>query len=81
MSSASGKTEIVQFAAGFGPDWLRTAVLVLIVLAVVARWTVKLRRGIDHRRAARAGEPGHQGRGTDYLGSYAPQRVRDDGRG
>jgi hypothetical protein len=47
-------------------------------------WGVKLRRKLAYRRAVREGRPMHaaaqygQGRGADYLGSYAPQ-TRQDG--
>ncbi|GGM12839.1 hypothetical protein GCM10010129_66110 [Streptomyces fumigatiscleroticus] len=79
---ASVKGEIFEALLGFLPDWVQMTVLGLIVLAVVASWVVKLKRKLAHRRAVRNGQPVHaaarygQGRGADYLGSYAPQRPR-----
>ncbi|MER5397154.1 hypothetical protein [Streptomyces sp. NPDC002599] len=77
---ASGKGEIFELVLKFMPDWVQVTVLVLIVLAVVGSWIVKIKRKIQYRRAVRAGVPVHaaaqygQGRGADYLGEYAPQQ-------
>lgn len=76
---ASGKGEIFEVVLQFLPDWVQIAVLVLVVLAVLASWTVKLKRKIARRRAVREGQVVHtaaqhgQRRGADYLGPYAPQ--------
>ncbi|KUN97274.1 hypothetical protein [Streptomyces caeruleatus] len=78
---ASGKGEIFQVVLQFMPDWVQIPVLVLIVLLVVGSWGFKLKRRIDRRRAARAGQAVQvtaqhgQGRGADYLGPYAPQQA------
>ncbi|PPS82203.1 hypothetical protein [Streptomyces sp. MH60] len=75
---ASAKSQIFEAALGFLPDWVQITVLALIVLAVVASWGVKARRGLARRRANRAGLdlPGTarqgQGTGADHLGPYAP---------
>ncbi|MEU9219433.1 hypothetical protein AB0D47_23130 [Streptomyces sp. NPDC048376] len=77
---ASAKSQIFEAVLGFLPGWVQIAVLALIVLAVVASWVVKVRRGIARRRARRAGQalPGSarpdQGTGADHLGPYAPAR-------
>ncbi|MFE7278439.1 hypothetical protein [Streptomyces sp. NPDC057623] len=79
---ASGKGEIFEIVLQFMPDWVQIPVLVLIVLLVVGSWVFKLKRKIDRRRAARAGQAVQvaaaqhgQGRGSDYLGPYAPQQA------
>ncbi|MFE6624654.1 hypothetical protein [Streptomyces sp. NPDC057740] len=78
---ASAKGEIVQAVLQFMPDWVQIPALVLIVLLVVGSWGFKLKRGIDRRRAARAGQAVQvtarhgEGRGADYLGQYAPQQA------
>ncbi|MFJ6073209.1 hypothetical protein ACIQFU_20585 [Streptomyces sp. NPDC093065] len=65
---ASAKSQIFEAVLGFLPDWVQITVLALIVLAVVASWVVKAKRGISRRRASRAGQapPGavQYGRGT-----------------
>ncbi|WP_031486825.1 hypothetical protein [Streptomyces bicolor] len=77
---ASGKSEIFEVVLQFMPDWVQITVLVLVVLAVLASWGVKLKRKIARRGTARAGRPAHtaaqhgQGRGADHLGPYAPQQ-------
>ncbi|TDT36823.1 hypothetical protein EV562_107293 [Streptomyces sp. BK208] len=77
---ASAKSQIFEAVLGFLPDWVQITVLALIVLAVVASWVVKARRGIARRRARRAGQalPGAarygQGTGADRPGPYAPQQ-------
>ncbi|MEV8594084.1 hypothetical protein [Streptomyces sp. NPDC052012] len=74
---AGWKTQIFESVLGFLPDWVQITVLGLIVLAVLAHWTLKIKRKIAHRRAVRSGQPVHagaqygQGRGADYLGQYA----------
>ncbi|MEU3507169.1 hypothetical protein ABZ733_04475 [Streptomyces longwoodensis] len=80
VSLASGKSEIFEFVLRFLPDWIQHVVLVLILLAVVASWVLKLKRKLAHRRAVRQGGTAvvpttpHQGSGADYLGEYAPQQ-------
>jgi hypothetical protein len=82
---ASAKGEIFEALLGFLPDWVQITVLALIVLAVVASWAVKIKRKIAYRRAVRAGRPIHaaaqygQGRGADYLGTYAPRPAQQPG--
>ncbi|MFJ3671698.1 hypothetical protein ACIPSE_35075 [Streptomyces sp. NPDC090106] len=83
VSLASGKSEIFEAVLKFLPDWVQITVLGLVVLAVLVSWGLKLKRKIEYRRAVRAGRPVHaaaqygQGRGADYLGSYAaPQQPR-----
>ncbi|CAM5737735.1 putative protein OS=Streptomyces tendae OX=1932 GN=GUR47_32930 PE=4 SV=1 [Streptomyces tendae] len=77
---ASAKSQIFEAVLGFLPDWVQITVLALIVLAVVASWVVKARRGIARRRARRAGQalpgavPHGQGTGADHLGPYTPQQ-------
>ncbi|MFI6014251.1 hypothetical protein ACIBAG_36575 [Streptomyces sp. NPDC051243] len=77
---ASGKGEIFEVVLQFMPDWVQITVLVLVVLAVLASWGVKLKRRIARRSAARAGRSAHpvartvQGTGADHLGPYAPQQ-------
>ncbi|WP_151482610.1 hypothetical protein [Streptomyces albicerus] len=84
VTLASWKSEIFEAVLWFLPDWVQMAVLGLVVLAVLAAWAVKLKRKLAYRRALRSGQPVHaaaqhgQGRGADYLGSYAPQSRRDD---
>ncbi|MFE1292150.1 hypothetical protein [Streptomyces sp. NPDC058751] len=84
---ASGKGEIFELVLKFMPDWVQVTVLVLIVLAVVGSWIVKIKRKIQYRRAVRAGVPVHaaaqygQGRGADYLGEYAPQQNQQNQQG
>ncbi|MEU3545656.1 hypothetical protein [Streptomyces longwoodensis] len=80
VSLASGKSEIFEIVLRFLPDWIQHVVLVLILLAVVASWVLKLKRKLAHRRAVRQGGPAvvpttpHQGSGADHLGAYAPQQ-------
>ncbi|CAM5746627.1 hypothetical protein STAFG_4001 [Streptomyces afghaniensis 772] len=87
MPQASVKSQIFESLLGFLPDWVQITVLALIVLAVLASWTVKIKRKIAYRRAVRSGGPVHaaaqygQGRGADYLGEYAPQQVQQQGSG
>ncbi|MFF4468940.1 hypothetical protein ACFYZ3_05195 [Streptomyces sp. NPDC001599] len=82
---ASAKTQIFEAVLGFLPDWVQITVLALIVLAVVASWVVKVRRGIARRRARHAGPPlpgaARQGQGTggDHLGPYAPPQPERSG--
>ncbi|CAM5432944.1 putative protein OS=Streptomyces tendae OX=1932 GN=GUR47_32930 PE=4 SV=1 [Streptomyces tendae] len=82
---ASAKTQVFEAVLGFLPDWAQITVLALIVLAVVASWVVKARRGIVRRRASRAGRvpPGAarygQGTGAGHLGPYAPSRSGESG--
>ncbi|MFE9705776.1 hypothetical protein [Streptomyces sp. NPDC005930] len=78
---ASAKSQIFEAVLGFLPGWVQITVLALIVLAVVASWVVKARRGIARRRARRAGQalPHGQGTGADHLGPYAPQRPAQSG--
>ncbi|CAM5569053.1 putative protein OS=Streptomyces tendae OX=1932 GN=GUR47_32930 PE=4 SV=1 [Streptomyces tendae] len=82
---ASAKTQVFEAVLGFLPDWVQITVLALIVLAVVASWVVKARRGIVRRRASRAGRvpPGAarygQGTGAGHLGPYAPSRSGESG--
>ncbi|MET9358047.1 hypothetical protein ABZY14_34610 [Streptomyces sp. NPDC006617] len=80
---ASAKSQIFEAVLGFLPDWVQITVLALIVLAVVASWVVKVRRGIARRRARRAGPslPGaaRQGTGADHLGPYAPPQPERSG--
>ncbi|MER7899570.1 hypothetical protein ABTX62_26490 [Streptomyces sp. NPDC096046] len=82
LPQASVKSQIFESLLGFLPDWVQITVLALIVLAVVASWVVKIKRKIAYRRAVRDGQPVHaaarygQGRGADYLGQYAPQRLQ-----
>ncbi|MGW5784864.1 hypothetical protein ACWEWK_12810 [Streptomyces sp. NPDC003757] len=77
---ASAKSQIFEAVLGFLPDWVQITVLALIVLAVVASWVVKARRGIARRRARRAGQalpgaaPHGQGTGAGHPGPYAPQQ-------
>jgi hypothetical protein len=84
VPQASGKSEIFEAVLRFMPDWVQVTVLGLVLLAVLVSWGVKLRRKLAYRRAVREGRPMHaaaqygQGRGADYLGSYAPQ-TRQDG--
>ncbi|CAL9619616.1 hypothetical protein [Streptomyces sp. Tu 3180] len=79
MPSASVKSQVFESVLGFLPDWVQITVLVLIVLAVVASWAIRIRRRTAHRRAVRAGRPVHaaagygQGSGADHLGPYAPR--------
>ncbi|MFI9820163.1 hypothetical protein ACIHFC_06725 [Streptomyces sp. NPDC052013] len=79
ISLAGWKTQIFESVLGFLPDWVQITVLALVVLAVLAHWTLKIKRKIAHRRAVRSGQPVHaaaqygQGRGADHLGQYAPQ--------
>jgi thiol:disulfide interchange protein len=83
VSLASVKSEIFEAALWFLPEWAQLTVLGLIVLAVLVSWILKLKRKIAHRRAVRAGVQVHaaaqygQGRGADYLGSYAPQNQQN----
>ncbi|MFF8930631.1 hypothetical protein ACF1AO_25490 [Streptomyces longwoodensis] len=80
VSLASGKSEIFEIVLRFLPDWIQHVVLVLILLAVVASWVLKLKRKLAHRRAARQGGTAvvpttpDQGSGADHLGAYAPQQ-------
>jgi hypothetical protein len=83
VSLASVKSEIFEAALWFLPEWAQLTVLGLIVLAVLVSWILKLKRKIAHRRAVRTGVQVHaaaqygQGRGADYLGSYAPQNQQN----
>ncbi|MFJ4486213.1 hypothetical protein ACIP3D_28065 [Streptomyces longwoodensis] len=80
VSLASGKSEIFEIVLRFLPDWIQHVVLVLILLAVVASWVLKLKRKLAHRRAVRQGGTAvvpttpDQGSGADHLGAYAPQQ-------
>lgn len=82
-SLASVKSEIFEAALWFLPEWAQLTVLGLIVLAFLVSWILKLKRKIAHRRAVRAGVQVHaaaqygQGRGADYLGSYAPENQQN----
>ncbi|SBT89171.1 hypothetical protein GA0115233_100785 [Streptomyces sp. DI166] len=83
---ASAKTQIFESLLGFLPDWAQHTALVLIILAVLATWGLKLRNKIVQRRALRSAGtqpaptpvPYDQGSGADYLGAYAPQRRPED---
>ena len=81
---ASWKSEIFEATLRFLPDWVQITVLGLVVAAVLVVWAMKLKRRLEYRRAVRSGQPIHaaaqygQGRGADYLGSYAPQPRQDD---
>ncbi|WP_369167938.1 hypothetical protein AB5J49_08650 [Streptomyces sp. R28] len=81
VSLASGKGEIFEIVLKFMPDWVQIPVFVLIVLLVLGSWVFKLKRKIDRRRATRDGQAvpaaaqHGQGRGSDYLGPYAPQQA------
>ncbi|GLW45966.1 hypothetical protein Stsp02_16280 [Streptomyces sp. NBRC 14336] len=81
---ASAKTQIFESLLGFLPDWAQHTALVLIILAVLAAWGLKLRNKIVQRRARRQAQPMpapvpyDQGSGADYLGAYAPQRRPED---
>ncbi|MFC9113923.1 MULTISPECIES: hypothetical protein [Streptomyces] len=80
MPPASWKTQIFESVPGFLPDWVQITVRALVVLAFVAGWVLKLRRGIVHRRALRAMAAAQRpAGGADSLGPYAPQRGSDDG--
>ncbi|MGW0867596.1 hypothetical protein [Streptomyces sp. NPDC002611] len=87
MPQASVKSQIFESLLGFLPDWVQITVIALIVLAVLASWAVKIKRKIAYRRTLRSGQPVHaaaqhgQGRGTDYLGEYAPQQAPQQGSG
>ncbi|MFJ9672366.1 hypothetical protein ACIRP5_16390 [Streptomyces sp. NPDC101221] len=83
---ASAKSQVFEAVLGFLPDWVQITVLALIVLAVVASWVVKAKRGIARRRARRAAQAlpgtdpyGGQGTGADHLGPYAPPRPETRG--
>jgi len=80
---ASGKSQIFESLLWFLPDWVQNTVLVLIVLALLATWIIKLRNKIAYRGALRQAPPApapyDQGSGADYLGAYAPQRRPEDG--
>ncbi|MFA3878964.1 hypothetical protein ABS735_35870 [Streptomyces sp. MMCC 100] len=82
---ASAKTQIFEAVLGFLPDWVQITVLALIVLAVLASWVVKMKRGIARRRARSAGRalpgtaPYDQGSGADHLGPYAPAQRQESG--
>ncbi|MGW3425225.1 hypothetical protein [Streptomyces phaeochromogenes] len=84
VTLASWKSEIFEVVLRFLPDWVQIAVLCLVVVAVLATWAYKLKNKLAYRRAVRAGRPVHaaaqygQGRGADYLGSYAPSTRQDD---
>ncbi|MFI8086999.1 hypothetical protein ACIF9R_01630 [Streptomyces sp. NPDC086080] len=77
---ASWKTQIFESVLGFLPDWLQITALALVVLAVVASWSVRINRRIAHRSAVRSGPPVRtaaqygEDSGAHYLGEYAPQR-------
>ena len=83
---ASAGGSIVRAILSLLPDWVQWTVLSLIVAWFVCLGAVKVGRRVQYRRAVRAGRPIHaaaqygQGRGADYLGSYAPPR-RPDGDG
>ncbi|MFD5967358.1 hypothetical protein ACFWGR_14205 [Streptomyces sp. NPDC060311] len=82
---ASAKSQMFEAVLGFLPDWVQITVLALIVLAVVASWVVKAKRGIARRRARRTAQrlpgpaPYGQGTGADHLGPYAPPRSEERG--
>ncbi|MBC2905977.1 hypothetical protein [Streptomyces cupreus] len=84
---ASAKSQIFESLLWFLPDWAQNTVLVLIIVAVLATWVIKLRNKIAYRRALRQAQaqpvPAEvqydQGRGADYLGAYAPPRRTEDG--
>ncbi|MEN8652821.1 hypothetical protein ABCR94_20045 [Streptomyces sp. 21So2-11] len=79
LPQASGIGKVIDGLFTFAPDWVQMAVLALVVVGFVAVWSVKIKRKIEYRRAVRSGRPIHaaaqygQGRGADYLGSYAPR--------
>ncbi|RZB20259.1 hypothetical protein StrepF001_03740 [Streptomyces sp. F001] len=80
VSLASAKSQIFESLLWFLPDWVQNTVLVLIIVAVLATWILKLRNKIAARRALRMAQPvlaaqDGQGRGADYLGQYAPQQT------
>ncbi|MBT2509109.1 hypothetical protein J7I98_25110 [Streptomyces sp. ISL-98] len=78
LPQASGASKILDGLLTFMPDWVQITFIVLVVVVVLVSWAVKIKRKIEYRRAVRAGRPVHaaaqhgQGRGADYLGSYAP---------
>ncbi|MFC9909434.1 hypothetical protein [Streptomyces sp. NPDC059862] len=79
VSLASAKSQIFESLLWFLPDWVQNTVLVLIIVAVLATWILKLRNKIAARRARRMAQPVPaaqygQGSGADYLGQYAPQQ-------
>ncbi|MEU9188298.1 hypothetical protein AB0D14_27930 [Streptomyces sp. NPDC048484] len=84
VTQAGWKSEIFQVTVGFLPDWAKGTALGLVALGFLTLWTVKLKRKLAYHRAVRSGQPipaaarYAQGRGTDYLGSYAPQPRPDD---
>ncbi|WP_328870029.1 hypothetical protein OHT76_07925 [Streptomyces sp. NBC_00287] len=79
---ASAKSQIFESLLWFLPDWVQNTVLVLIILAVLATWGIKLRNKIAYRRALRQAQAApvpatvDQGSGADYLGPYAPQQAQ-----
>ncbi|MGW5634227.1 hypothetical protein [Streptomyces sp. NPDC003832] len=77
LTVASAKSQIFESLLWFLPDWVQHTVLVLIVVAVLATWILKLRNKIAARRAARLARqhpvPAAQGSGADHLGPWAPQ--------
>ncbi|MFE6337807.1 hypothetical protein ACFVOK_32020 [Streptomyces sp. NPDC057798] len=82
---ASGKSQIFESLLWFLPDWVQNTVLVLIVLALLATWVIRLRNKLARRRALRQPQPQpvpvmryDQGSGADHLGPYAPQRRPED---
>lgn len=86
ISLASAKSQIFESLLWFLPDWVQNTVLVLIVVAVLAAWGLKLRNKITYRRALRQAQAQPvptvsygQGSGADHLGAYAPQRRAEDG--
>ncbi|WP_274556062.1 hypothetical protein [Streptomyces spiramyceticus] len=78
LPQAAGAGKILDGLLTFMPDWVQVTFIVLVVVVVLASWAVKIKRKIEYRRAVRSGRPVHaaaqygQGRGADYLGSYAP---------
>ncbi|WAZ20430.1 hypothetical protein STRCI_001543 [Streptomyces cinnabarinus] len=81
---ASAKSQIFESLLWFLPDWVQNTVLVLIILAVLATWIIKLRNKIVGRRALRqaqtqpvpAAAQYDQGSGADHLGPYAPRQTQ-----
>ncbi|MEV0172262.1 hypothetical protein AB0I00_14220 [Streptomyces sp. NPDC050803] len=75
---ASAKSQIFESLLWFLPDWVQNTVLVLIIVAVLAAWILKLRNKIVQRRARRTAQPvppQQQRSGADFLGPYAPQQA------
>ncbi|MFI9581613.1 hypothetical protein ACIHCQ_07150 [Streptomyces sp. NPDC052236] len=79
--------DVIDAIVTFLPDWAQWTALSVVVAGFGCLGAVKVRRRIQYRSAVRAGRPVHaaarygQGRGADYLGSYAPPRRPDSDPG